>query len=167
MLILKKLNINKDITKKYRKWMNDKKVHQFSIHHLRKHTLKDIKKYVQNINISKEFFLYGIFLKQKNDLNHIGNIKIAIKNHHKTSIISYFIGEKQLWNKGYATKAIKQIIKIARKKKIKKIKAYVVEINLGSIVVVKKNGLKKEATLKSEELHGKKRYKIFIYSKIL
>ena len=45
MLILKKLNINKDITKKYRKWMNDKKVHQFSIHKYRKHTLKDIKKY--------------------------------------------------------------------------------------------------------------------------
>ena len=45
MLILKKLNINKDITKKYMKWMNDKKVHQFSIRKFRKHTLKDIKKY--------------------------------------------------------------------------------------------------------------------------
>ena len=31
-----------------------------------------------------------------------------------------------------------------------------VEINYGSIKVVKKNGFKKEATLVSEELHGKK-----------
>ena len=42
-----------------------------------------------------------------------------------------------------------------------------VEINYGSIAVVKKCGFKKEATLESEEIHGKKRYKVFIYSKFL
>ena len=42
-----------------------------------------------------------------------------------------------------------------------------VEMNRGSINVVKKNGFIKEATLRSEELHGKKRYTAFIYSKIL
>ena len=42
-----------------------------------------------------------------------------------------------------------------------------VEINHGSIAVVKKCGFKKEATLESEEIHGKKRYKVFIYSKFL
>ena len=167
-LILKKININKDITKKYQKWMNDKKVHPFSVQRFKKHTIKDIKKYVQNINKSKKFFLYGIFLKQKKALDHIGNIKLGpIHAYYKTSDISYFIGERKFWNKGFTTRAIKEIIKIARKKKLKKLKAGMVEINRGSINVVKKNGFTKEATLRSEELHGKKRYTAFIYSKIL
>ena len=42
------------------------------------------------------------------------------KNIHKTAEISYFIGEKNLWGKGYMAKAIHEIIKIAKKKKIKK-----------------------------------------------
>jgi RimJ/RimL family protein N-acetyltransferase len=42
-----------------------------------------------------------------------------------------------------------------------------VEINYGSIKVVKKNGFKKEATLVSEEFHGKRRYNSLIYGKII
>ena len=59
------------------------------------------------------------------------------------------------------------IIKIARQKKVKKLKAGVVEVNYGSIKVVKKNGFKKEATLISEEQHGNKRYNSLIFGKVL
>ena len=59
------------------------------------------------------------------------------------------------------------IIKIARQKKVKKLKAGIVEVNYGSIKAVKKNGFKKEATLVSEEQHGKKRYNSFIFGKVL
>lgn len=168
MLILKKLNPKKDISDKYVKWMNDKSVHPYSVQKFKKHTLKNVKKYVSDINKSKNIFLFGIFLKNKRTLNHIGNIKLGpIHEYYKSSHISYFIGDKKFLNKGYTTLAIKKIVKIAKKKKVKKLKAGIVEINYGSIKVVKKNGFKKEATLVSEELHGKKRYNSLIYGKII
>ena len=121
---------------------------------------------MSDINKSKNIFLFGIFLKNKRTLNHIGNIKLGpIHEYYKSSHISYFIGDKKFLNKGYTTLAIKKIIKIAKKKKVKKLKAGIVEINYGSIKVVKKNGFKKEATLVSEELHGKKRYNFLFMEK--
>ena len=168
MLILKKLNPKKDISDKYVKWMNDKSVHPFSVQKFTKHTKQKIKKYVETINNSKNTFLYGIFLKKKNFFNHIGNIKLGpIHKYYRSSYISYFIGDKEYLKKGHTTKAIRMIIKIARQKKVKKLKAGIVEVNYGSIKAVKKNGFKKEATLVSEEQHGKKRYNSFIFGKVL
>ena len=66
MIILKKLNPKKDISDKYVNWMNDKSVHPFSVQKFTKHTKKKVKKYVEKINSTKNIFLYGIFLKQKN-----------------------------------------------------------------------------------------------------
>ena len=168
MVLLKKLNPRKDVTKKYKKWMNDKEVHKFSAQKLKKHTLSTISKYVNSMNSSKNEILLGIFIKIDNNLSHIGNIKIGpINFFYKTAYISYFIGEKNLWKKGYGTQAIKEAIKIAKKKKIRKLKAGFVEINPGSKRVLEKNGFKKEGTLKSEEEHNKKRYNAYIYGKAL
>ena len=64
---------------------------------------------------------------------NIGNIKLGPINFiHKTGEISYFIGEKELWGKGYTTLAIKEIIKIAKKMGLKKLKAGLYEMNIGS-----------------------------------
>ena len=52
--------------------------------------------------------------------NHIGNIKLGPINFiHKNAVISYFIGEKKLWKRGYTTLAIEEIIKIAKKRELK------------------------------------------------
>ena len=168
MLILKKIDVKKDVKVNYKKWMNDKEVHKYSVQKTKIHTIKSIKKYITDTCKSKTEIIYGIFIKQNSKLNHIGNIKLGpINFFHKTAYISYFIGEKKLWNKGYATKAINQIIKIAKIKKIKKLKAGFVEINLGSKKVLQKNGFKKEGTFMSEEIHQKKRFNAFIYGKII
>ena len=133
MITLKKLDLKKDITHKYKKWMNDKEVHKYSAQRLTSHTISSIRKYVKLINRSKNEFLLGIFIKKKFKLEHIGNVKIGPVNYfYKTAYISYFIGEKELWKKGLGAKAIKEIIKIARKKKIKKLKAGFVKINPAS-----------------------------------
>jgi hypothetical protein len=101
MLILKKLNPKKDITQKYVSWMNDKSVHPFSVQKFKKHNIKNVKKYVRDINKSKNIFLFGIFLKNKSSLNHIGNIKLGpIHKYYKSSFISYFIGDKKFLKKG-------------------------------------------------------------------
>ena len=140
VIILKKLNLKKDISNKYQNWMNDFEVHKYTEQKYIKHSLADIRNFVREKNKSKNEFLYGIFLK-KNNLNiHIGNIKLGPINFiHKYAEISYFIGEKELWGKGYTTLAIKEIIKIAKKKGIKKLKAGLYEMNIGSKKVLMKN----------------------------
>ena len=65
MLFLKKLDPKKDITKKYQKWMNDPEVQKYTEQRYKKHSLKDIKKFVREKNRSKTEFLFGIFLKKK------------------------------------------------------------------------------------------------------
>ena len=101
----------------------------------------------------------------KKTKSHIGNIKLGPINFiHKFAEISYFIGEKELWGKGYTTK---EIIKIARKKKLKKLKAGLYEMNLGSKKVLEKNGFIKEGVLKSEIIYKNKRYNSYIFGKIL
>jgi len=166
MIYLRQLNPAKDIGSKYQKWMNDIEVHKYTEQKNKRHSLKDIKDFVIKKNKSKNEFLYGIFVK-KNKSN-IGNIKLGPINFiHKFAEISYFIGEKELWGKGCAAKAIREIIKIARKKKLKKLKAGFYEKNFGSKKVLEKNGFIKEGVLKSEILYKNKRYNSYIFGKLL
>lgn len=168
MLYLRKLNSKKDVSQKYLDWMNDQEVQKYTEQKYKKHSIKSIRKFVEEKNKSKNNFLYGIFLKKKKLNSHIGNIKLGPINYtHKTSEISYFVGEKKLWGKNYATLAIKEIIKIAKIKKIKKIRASLYEMNKGSFEVLKKNGFKIEGKLRSEVIYKKKRYAIFLFGKIL
>ena len=167
-IILRKLNLKKDISKKYQSWMNDLEVHRYTEQKYTKHSLNNIRKFVEEKNKSKNEFLYGIFLK-KNNLNiHIGNIKLGPINFiHKTGQISYFIGEKELWGNGYATLAIKEIIKIAKKKGLKKLKAGLYEMNISSKKVLEKNGFKIEGKFKSELIFKNKRVNHYFFGKIL
>ena len=166
MIYLRRLHPTKDVGIKYQKWMNDTEVQKYTEQKHKKHSLKDIKNFISKKNKSKNELLFGIFLKKNK--SHIGNIKLGPINFtHKHAEISYFIGEKKLWGKGYATKAIKEIIKIARKKKLRKLKAGFHEKNSGSKKVLEKNGFIKEGVLKSEIIHKNKRYNSYIFGKIL
>jgi len=167
-IILRKLNLKKDISKKYQNWMNDLEVHKYTEQKYTKHSLINIRKFVREKNKSKNEFLYGIFLK-KNNLNiHIGNIKLGPINFiHRIAEVSYFIGEKELWGKGYTTLAIKEIIKIAKKMGLKKLKACFYEMNIGSKKVLEKNNFKLEGKFKSEIVYKGKRYNLYWFGKIL
>jgi RimJ/RimL family protein N-acetyltransferase len=165
-MILKKLDLKSDITKKYQDWMNDLEVTKFTEQKYKKHTLKDIRNFVREKNNSKNEFLYGIFVKINNLNTHVGNIKLGpIKWNHKTADISYLLGEKEMWGKGYVTLAIKEIIKIAKNKKLKKLKAATYEMNIGSKKVLIKNGFKVEGVLKSAIIFKKRRYASYIFGK--
>ena len=147
-IILKKLNLRKDISKNYLGWLNDSEVQKYTEQNYKKHSLIDIRNFVKKKNESKKEFLYGIFLKKNNLDIHIGNIKLGPINFElKSAQISYFIGEKELWGNGYATLAIKEIIKVAKKKGIKKLKAGLYVKNISSKKVLIKNGFKKEKDL--------------------
>lgn len=166
MIYLRKLNLNRDIGFKYKKWMNDPEVHKYSEQKYKKHTLKDIKDFVIQKNKSKNEFLYGIFLKKTK--SHIGNIKIGPINFiHKFASITFFIGEKELWNKGYSSKSVKEIIKIARKKKIKKLNTVTYAMNAASQKVLEKCGFIKEGVSKSALIYKNKRCDLYLYGKLV
>ena len=65
-IILRKLNLTKDISKKYLTWMNDLEVNKYTEQKYKKHSITKIRKFVKEKNKSKNEFLYGIFLKRKN-----------------------------------------------------------------------------------------------------
>ena len=168
VLILKKLNLKKDISKEYQNWLNDFEVQRYTEQKYKKHSLADVRNFVREKNKSKNEFLYGIFLKKNNLNTHIGNIKLGPINFtHKSAQISYFIGEKELWGNGYTTLAIKEIIKIAKKKGVKKLKAGLYEPNIGSEKVLIKNGFKIEGKFKSEIIYKGKRFISYSFGKIL
>ena len=147
MIKLKKLTLN-DVNEKYVKWMNDKIVFKYSDQSKKRHSLKDIKKYVKDRLHSNEI-IFGIFYQKI----HIGNIKLGpIDYLNKVSEISYFIGEKNYWGMGIGTIAIKNLIKIAKKKGLKKLIAGCVIKNTASQKVLKKNKFILEGKLKSQTI---------------
>jgi ribosomal-protein-alanine N-acetyltransferase len=167
-IILKRLTSN-NISKDYLNWLNDWDIIKFTEQRFKKTTIKDIKKYINDVNKSKNNFIYSINVIEKNKIKHIGNIKIgSIDFYHKRGEISYIIGNKNYWNKGIGSRAIAKVIIIARKKfKIKKIIAGVYSINRPSIAVLKKNKFKKEAKLNSHIVFNRRRYTSYIYGRIL
>ena len=168
IITLRKLNLKKNISKIYQNWMNDSEVQQYTEQKYKKHSLADIRNFVREKNKSKNDFLYGIFLKKNNFNIHIGNIKLGPVNFiHKSAHVSFIIGEKILWGKGYATLAIKEIIKIAKKKDIKKLIAGTYEKNIGSQKTLLNNGFKIEGIQKSEVIYKGKRISVILLGKTL
>jgi len=157
----------KDYTPSYLEWMNNKKVTKFTDQRHTKHTKTKILKFIKDIHKSKNQFLFGIFVNKNNKVAHVGNIKLGPINFiHKTSYISYFIGEEKYWGANITSIAIKKILKVAKKKfKLKKINAGFYPDNLGSKKVLIKNGFTKEGELKKQLIYKNKRVSSFLYGK--
>jgi ribosomal-protein-alanine N-acetyltransferase len=116
MIELKKLKPNLHATKKYLSWLKSSDVRKFTDLKYQSFSVKKIKEFIYEKNKSKNEFLLGIFLKRNNI--HIGNVKIGpIDKYNRTAEISYFIGESENRNKGYATFVIKKAIIFSKKKR--------------------------------------------------
>ncbi len=89
------------------------------------------------------------------DAKHIGNIKIGpIHFHYRYADISYFIGEKKMWNRGIATEAIKLICDFGfQNLQLHKIEAGVYEDAVGSWKALEKAGFLREGILREHVLH--------------
>jgi len=144
---LKNIDIN-DCTEQYANWLNDENVNRFLETRFVNQNVEMIKDFVTIINNSSDSYLFGIFV---NDL-HIGNIKIGpIHPIYKYADISYFIGDKSYWGKGYAAIAIKLIINFGFSiLGLNRIQAGVHAGNSSSQKVLEKCGLKIEAVLRQK-----------------
>ena len=164
MIFLKKLKLS-DVNQKYVLWLKDPKITQYTDQYNENHSISSVKKYLSN-SLKRKDIIYGIFLKKNKE--HIGNIKIGnIKSKHKSAEISYFIGEKKYWNKGIGSLAIKKVSQEAKKKKIKKLIAECLDINIASQAILKKNGFKLEGIFKKSLIYKKKRRDHLIFGKLI
>ena len=156
-LILKTLNKN-DYSKKYLNWLEDKKINKFLETRFKKNSKKDILDFIKINYLSKDSYLFGIFVDEINLDKHIGNIKIGpINRNHKYGYVSYFIGDLNSWGKGYATLSVNMITSFAFNKLcLNKCIAGVYSSNKGSIKVLKKNKYIREGNLKSQLLFNNK-----------
>ena len=147
MLYLKKLCPEKNITEEYLSWLNDDEVTIYTNQHNKNHTIENIKKFVIEKNNSPDEYLLGIFTV--NDI-HIGNIKIGPIDENGNSHLSFLIGNKSYWGRGYASLAIKKALIFAKKRKINRLVAYVAMSNIPSIKALLKNGFKNKRIQKNK-----------------
>jgi [ribosomal protein S5]-alanine N-acetyltransferase len=122
-----------NVSQKYIKWLNDPDVIRYLETRFIKQDLNECKSFVSKMYEDSNNYLFGIFYNINNE--HIGNIKIGfINQNHQKGQISLFIGEKDYWNKGYATESIQAITKWGfNSLGLKKIEAGCYEQNLSSL----------------------------------
>ena len=138
----------KDVTDKYVNWMNDYEVVKFTEQHSFTHTKEMVNEFVTKKFNSKCDFLFGIYFNN----NHIGNIKLGpINTNNLISDISYFIGDKKLWGKGIASKALMSVIHFAfNTLKLEKINAGYYQEAVASEKLLSKCGFKFESIIKPD-----------------
>ena len=133
MVILKKF-YSSNISKKYIKWLKDEETIKYtSINpNLSKN---EIVKYIKQHQNNKFQKIFRIFYLKK----HIGNIRINFLDNDEVTV-GIIIGEKNFYNLGIGTKALKKLAEYLKIEKVKSIIAYVSKKNLKSIFFFKKNG---------------------------
>lgn len=112
----------------------------------KEHAIKWIRATHYGIKKRKEYS-FAIVLKDENKL--IGAVSLMhIDWKHKNAELGYWVGKKY-WGKGYATEAVKLILKFAfRRLKLHRVWAGLFEENIASRRVLEKNGFKLEGILR-------------------
>ena len=137
-----------DCTRRYVDWLNDPEVNRFLETRWQVQTLASIKNFVMEQITNEDVRMMAITL----DDQHIGNLKIGpVNRHHGYGDLSYFIGERSLWGKGYATKAVELAVSIAfNDLKLHRLQAGIYARNQASERVLIRNGFAREGTLHNQ-----------------
>lgn len=146
-ITLKKIKI---ADKKYfARWWRDKELLKLTSGILKPISDKEVNKYFQNILRSKKDRHFIITLNGE----VIGHISLAKKknNWHEIQIV---IGEKKYWGKGYGSRAIKLLMKKAKRLGISKIYLEVRPTNIRAIRAYERSDFRKVKTV----LYPKNKY---------
>lgn len=137
-----------DCTEKYVDWLNDPEVNQYLETKWAVQDMESIRRFVQEQRENQHSYLLAIV--RASSYEHIGNIKIGpIHPHYHHADISYFIGEKQYWGRGYTTEAIRLICEFGfRELGLNRIEAGAYELAAGSWRALEKNGFRREGVFR-------------------
>lgn len=138
-LLFKTLS-EKDVSERYVGWLNDPDVNRFLETRFSSQTIESCRKFVSDMENDPASFLFGIFNKETSE--HIGNIKLGfINTNHRTGQLSFFIGEKSYWGKGFATESIRSLTKWGFDElRLERIEAGCYDTNMGSLRAMLKAG---------------------------
>jgi len=145
-----------DCNETYLQWLEDENINQYLETRWSKQTIDAIWQFVESVNQSQHSFLFAI--EDKATKTHIGNIKLGpINPNHGYADISYFIGDRDSWGKGFATEAIQTVTEFGFKElKLEMIQAGVYSSNVGSAKALLKSGYEEQGRLKNKfnTVHG-------------
>src|SRR5262249_1910815 len=98
---------------------------------------------------------YLLAIVENSSEAHVGNLKIGpIVTAHRMADISYFIGERDRWGRGYASESIRLATSFAfRKLGLRRLQAGLYESNRSSQRALEKAGYTYEARF-VKQLHG-------------
>ena len=149
-IYLRRVRIS-DVDGDYYQWMNDPEVTRFMISRFTTHTKKSLKDYVRKILDDPQYSFFAIVLKDSN--RHIGNIKVGPFEKNGAVFVGIMIGDKNCWNRGYATEAIQLVSRHAfEEMKIRELKAGCLLPNVGSINAFKKAGYSEKRFYENREI---------------
>src|SRR4051812_33418625 len=139
-----------DCSARYLAWLQDPEVNRFLETRWREQSLASIREFVAGMLESANDYLFAI--EDAASRTHIGNIKVGpINRTHLHADVSYFIGEKQYWGKGYATEAIALATAFAFERlKLNRVQAGLYEANGGSGRALEKVGYVLEGTFRRQ-----------------
>lgn len=142
----------RDCTKRYVEWLNDPEVNQYLETKWFRQDMESIEAFVKSQRENEHSILFAIISNEDN--RHIGNIKIGpINMHYRHADISYFIGDKQFWNKGIATEAISLVCEFGfGELGLHRIEAGAYAAAVGSWKALEKNGFQREGVFREQVL---------------
>ena len=96
---------------------------------------------------SSHSYLFGIFPRDSG--KHVGNVKLGpIEPRHLYADVSYFLGDREAWGKGYGTDAVRVATRFGfERAKLHRVQAGFYETNVGSQRVLEKAGFTYEGRL--------------------
>ena len=141
-----------DVNDQYLLWLNDVEVNKFLETRWISQTLETVVAHIEKVSSSPTEVLLKIVIAAEG--MHIGNIKIGpIDVNNKSAELSYFIGDKSFWGKGYATEAINLCVDYCFETLgLHKIQAGCFEKNIGSQKALLKSGFELEGRLRQRIL---------------
>lgn len=134
-----------DCTSVYVSWLEDPDVNMYLETRFSRQTLASVRDFVSGMIDGPTNYLFAIIEIRSG--SHIGNIKVGpINRHHRFADVSYFIGDKACWGRGYATEAIKLAARVAFERLgVRRLQAGLYEGNVGSARALEGAGFAYEA----------------------
>lgn len=133
-----------DVDGNYQNWFNDAEVCRYNSHHRYPMARDELADFIRKSHSSSNAVILAVEIKEAGI--HIGNISLQNINYiDRAAEISFIMGEKEYWGKGYATKAARLLISHAFEQ-LGLVRIYfgTSEKNLGMQKVGEKLGFQKE-----------------------
>lgn len=136
-----------DCCDRYVAWLEDPQVNRYLETRWTPQSLETVRDFVAAMIASPDSYLFAIV--ENGTGVHVGNIKVGpINRHHGFADVSYFIGEREKWGRGYAAEAIRLAARIAfGRLGVRRLQAGVPAGNVASARALEKAGFRLEARM--------------------